>query len=108
MVLEKQEKQTRVEIIQELSDRTNLPKVVITQVFQECKNIMDGHLEEDGSGEIIVPFLGIKIRRVKKKASKERQILSPLTGKVENIAGKPERYALKVTAMKSLKDAVES
>lgn len=51
-------------------------------------------------------MVGIKVRRIKKKATKPRTMVSPLTGQEVVIAGKPSRLAVKLTALKPLKLAV--
>ena len=69
---------------------------------------IEKHLKKRGSGEFIIPKTGIKIRRIKKKATKERQMLSPLTGKEVTIAAKPARLSVKLTALKVLKEVVNN
>lgn len=102
------DKQTRIEILQALALSTGLPKVQIENVFQELANLMTAHLCKKGSGEIAIPFTGIKLKRIKKKASKARKMISPLIGQEVEIAAKPARNAVKVIALKILKDMVEN
>lgn len=101
------EKQTRIEIMQTLADKTNMTRVQIENVFDELNNVIAAHISKRGSGEITIPKTGIKIRRVKKKASKSRKMVSPLSGKEFVIAAKPSRYAVKLSALKPLKEIVE-
>ena len=63
-------------------------------------------MQKRGSGEFTVPVLGIKVRRVKKKATKPRKMISPLTGQEALVPGKPLRMAIKLTALKPLKMSV--
>jgi len=100
------EKQTRIEILRTLSDMTGLPKVEIENVFGSLSELMQGHMRKRGSGEFIIPMIGIKVRRVKKKATKSRTMVSPLTGQEVVIMGKPSRSAIKLSALKTLKSAV--
>lgn len=100
------QKQTRIEILQTLAEKTQLPKVQVEKVFMELVNLISGHLCKKGSGEISIPFTGIKIKRIKKKASKARKMISPLLGEEVSIAGKPARNAVKVIVLKTLKDMV--
>lgn len=101
------EKQSRTDILKNIADSTQLTKVQVENVFDELKNIMAGHLKKKGSGEFTIPKTGVKILRVKKKASKARLMVSPLTGKEVTIAAKPARNGVKITALKSLKEMVE-
>lgn len=102
------EKQTRIEILQALAQKTTLTKTQVETVFDELNKLMVGHLRKKGSGEFTIPKTGVKILRVKKKPSKARTMVSPLTGQEVTIAAKPARHAIKVTALKTLKEMVES
>lgn len=100
------EKQTRIEILRTLSDNTGLSKSQIETVFSSLTELIVSHMRKRGSGEFTIPMTGIKVRRVKKKASKPRTMVSPLTGQEVEIAGKPARHAIKISALKVLKAAV--
>jgi nucleoid DNA-binding protein len=100
-------KQTRIEILRSLSDTTGLSKVQVETVFSVLTDMIVSHMRKKGSGEFTIPMTGIKIRRVKKKATKPRKMVSPLTGQEVTIAGKPARHAVKISALKVLKAAVK-
>lgn len=100
------EKQTRIEILRSIADKTGLPKIHIESVFSALTELLHSHMRKRGSGEFTVPVVGIKVRRVKKKATKPRTMVSPLTGQEAVIPGKPARMAIKLTALKPLKLAV--
>ncbi len=101
------DKQTRTQIFQAISENTNLNRSQVEQVFDELNRLIEGHLRKRGSGEFTVPKTGIKIRRIKKKATKERTMVSPLTGKEVTINSKPARLSVKLTALKVLKEVVD-
>ena len=101
------DKHTRAEILNIISENTNLTKVQVEAVFAELKGIVRGHLKKRGSGEIILPFLGLKLRKVRKKATKARKMVSPLTGTEVEVAAKPAMNAVKVTVLKALKELAE-
>ncbi|MBT6538916.1 MAG: hypothetical protein HOL58_05450 [Francisellaceae bacterium] len=101
------DKHTRADILNILSENTGLTKVQVEAVFAELKGVMRGHLKKRGSGEIILPFLGLKLRKIKKKATKARTMVSPLTGTEVKIAAKPAMNAVKVTVLKALKELAE-
>ena len=100
------EKQTRIEILRTLADLTGLSKVQVETIFSSLADLMQSHMRKRGSGEFTIPMTGVKVRRVKKKATKSRIMVSPLTGKQVVIAGKPARSAIKISALKALKAAV--
>lgn len=101
------DRQTRIEILQALADQTKLTKVQVESVFDVMNKIIAGHMKKRGSGEFTIPKTGIKLRRIKKKATKARHMVSPLTGKEVVIAAKPARFAVKLTALKTLKEMIE-
>ena len=101
------EKQTRIEILQKIAEDTNLTRVQTEAVFDSLVSIIEGHIKKRGSGEITIPKTGIKIRRVKKKATKARKMVSPLTGQEVTIDAKPTRHAVKISALKVLKEMAE-
>lgn len=101
------DKQTRTQIFQTISENTHLNKNQIEGVFDELNRLIEGHLKKRGSGEFIIPKTGIKLRRVKKKPTKERTMVSPLTGKEVTISAKPARLSVKLTALKVLKEVVD-
>jgi nucleoid DNA-binding protein len=101
------DKQTRIEILRSIAEQTGLAKVQIESVFEALTEHLLSHMRKKGSGEFTIPMTGIKIRRVKKKATKSRAMVSPLTGQEVVIPGKPARLAVKLTALKTLKSAVQ-
>lgn len=100
------DKQNRSQIFQIISDNTSLTKSQVEQVFDELNKLIEGHLKKKGPGEFVIPKVGIKLRRIKKKPTKERLMHSPLIGKEVTINAKPARMAVKLTALKGLKDLV--
>lgn len=101
------EKQTRIEILRFIAENTGLAKVQVESVFSTLTELLQGHMRKRGSGEFTVPMTGIKVRRVKKKATKPRKMVSPLTGQEVVIPGKPARLAVKLSALKVLKAAAQ-
>lgn len=101
------DKQTRIEILQSLAEQTNLSRVQVESVFDALNSVIEGHMKKRGSGEFTIPKTGIKIRRIKKKATKSRKMVSPLTGQEVTIAAKPARNTVKLSALKILKEMIE-
>ncbi len=100
------QRQSKVEILQVLSERTNLKQVEIELVFTEMLNLVKAHLKQQASGDIIIPKLGIKIRKIRRKATKKRTMYSPLVGQEVDIAAKPARDEVKLVALKAIKGAI--
>lgn len=106
-VVVQKDKQTRIEILQTLAQQTNLTRVQVESVFDAMNKIIEGHMKKRGSGEFTIPKTGIKLRRIKKKATKARRMVSPLTGQEVTIAAKPARFTVKLSALKTLKEMIE-
>ncbi len=99
-------KQTQAQIIADLADATSLEKKAVRNLFEAIRNQIQRHLKNRGSGEMVLPGLGIKVRRVNKKATKARKGVNPFTGQPMTIKAKPARKAARATALKALKDLV--
>lgn len=102
------QRQSRIEILQIIAEKTHLKRIEVEAVFNEMANLIEAHLKKQGSGEIILPKLGIKLRKVRRSATKARKMKSPLTGKEVEIHAKPEREEVKLVALKSLKEKVST
>jgi nucleoid DNA-binding protein len=101
------DRQTRMEILQMISDKTGLKRVDVESVFNELSQLVKGHLKKRGSGEFMIPKLGLKIKRVRRKPTKKRVMVSPLTGQEVVIPAKPARDDIKLIALKTLKASVD-
>ena len=100
------DRQTRMEILQMISDATGLKRVEVESVFTELAKIVKSHMKKQGSGEIMIPKLGLKIRKVRRKPTKKRTMVSPLTGQEVVIPPKPARDDIKLIALKGLKESL--
>ncbi len=101
-------RQTRMEIVKHISSNTGLTGREVSSVFVELTSLIRGHVSNKGSGEFIVPMIGVKISRVKKNATKAKRMISPLTSQEMIIPAKPKRLAVKVSARKALKEMVQN
>lgn len=100
------EKQPRIKILQTISDNTGLKRVEVEAVFNEMNKLVRAHMKKNGSGEIMIPKMFIKICKIRKKPTKKRVMVSPLTGQQVTIAPKPARDAIKIIALKGLKETL--
>jgi nucleoid DNA-binding protein len=99
-------KQTKAQIYLDIAELTGVPKAEVKQVFAALRNLVERQLKPKGSGEIVVPDLGIKLRRIQKKATKSRMGRNPSNGEEVKIPAKPARKSVKATALKTLKDII--
>lgn len=101
------DKQSKSEIYNEIVEITQISRQDVKAVFAAIRNVIERHVKPKGSGELTIPELGIKVRRVMKKATKARVGRNPFTGEEIQIPAKPARKSVKVTALKTLKSIIE-
>jgi nucleoid DNA-binding protein len=101
------DKQTKSQILAEIAENSGLTKKEVALVLEALGVQAVRHLKGRGSGEFTVPFLGVKLRRVRKPATKARKGINPFTGEEIMIKAKPATNGVKATALKALKDAAQ-
>jgi nucleoid DNA-binding protein len=94
---------TKAEIITQIADKTGQTKKDVGAVFDELNAIIKKSLKS--VGEFTMPGL-MKVRVVKKPATKARLGKNPFTGEEITIKAKPARKAVKVSPLKGLKDMI--
>ncbi|HRE32322.1 MAG TPA: HU family DNA-binding protein, partial [Candidatus Berkiella sp.] len=90
-----------------IAEMVNVSKHDVKNVISAIRNIVERHVKPKGSGEVVIPDLGIKVRRISKKATKARMGRNPFTGEEIQIPAKPARKSVKVSALKTLKALIE-
>ena len=93
-------KQTKAEVLESLVQETGLRRSQVRSVLSALSELARRHMMASGSGEFVVPDVGVKIKRVQRKA---RMARNPITGEAIAV---PAKTAVKATVLKSLKDAV--
>jgi nucleoid DNA-binding protein len=97
---------TKAQVIAELAGGTDLDKKSVARVFEGLSELIRKQLSVRGPGEFVVPGL-VKLRVVKKPATKERQGINPFTKEPITIPAKPASKKVRATALKALKDLVQ-
>ena len=69
---------TKAQLFSELAEATELPKKKVSEVFDALTDLMRKQLTGRGPGEFVFPGL-LKIRVVKRPATKEREGINPQT-----------------------------
>ena len=100
------QKQTKTQIVRTIAEETELPAAQVKLVLESLQGLMSRHMQTRGSGEFTIPEVGVKVRRIRKKATKKRLGRNPFTGEEIMIPPKPARDVIKVTAMKALKELI--
>lgn len=102
------ERETKSQIVMAIAETTGLTKKQVQAVLAATRDHAIRHLNGRGSGEMSVPELGIKLRRVKKAARKAGMARNPFTGEMVKVEARPASLSVRASALKALKDAVAS
>lgn len=98
-------KMTKTAIMNELAERTQLSRKQVSAVLDELEILVERHIRKRGVGEFTLPGL-LKIRAVKRPATKKRTGRNPATGQEIVIPAKPATTRVRVAALKRLKEMV--
>jgi nucleoid DNA-binding protein len=94
---------SKSEVIKSLVDATGLTKKDVVSVLTELENLISKNLGKKGPGVFTVPGL-MQIKVIEKKATKAgRRVIA---GVERDVAAKPARKAVKVRALKGLKEMI--
>ena len=97
---------TKSEIYRAIADETGLTRKDVAAVFESMSGRIKKNLGGRGApGTFTVPGL-MKLRVVKKPATKARKGVNPFTGEEMMFKAKPASKTVKVAALKGLKDMV--
>ena len=96
---------TKGEIYQKLAQSTGLTKKQISTVFDSLVELIKSELGKKGPGLFVVPGL-LKLKVVRKPATKAKQGINPFTKLPMTYKAKPARNVVKALPLKSLKEMV--
>lgn len=96
---------TKTEVFGELATGTDLSKKEVAAVFDQLAGLIKKDLGKRGPGVFTVPGL-MKIKVVRKPATKARKGINPFTKEEMIFKAKPARNVVKVLALKNLKSMV--
>ncbi len=96
---------TKSQIIGEIAEQTELSRREVSDVFESLSSLIKKDIGRRGPGTFTVPGL-MKIRVVRKPATKARKGINPFTGEEMMFKAKPARNVVKVGALKRLKEMV--
>lgn len=102
---EKSKALTKSEIYSQIAADTGLTKKDVSAVFDSLSTQIKKSLGSRGPGLFTLPGL-LKMRTVKKPATKARKGVNPFTGEEMMFKAKPASKTVKVSALKGLKDMV--
>ena len=94
---------TKTMLFNEIAERTELKKKDVVAVFDELSGIINGHIRRNAAGIFTVPGL-MKVKVVRKPATRARKGINPFTGEPTIFKAKPARNVVKIQPLKALKD----
>ncbi|MGH1471499.1 MAG: HU family DNA-binding protein [Cellvibrionaceae bacterium] len=100
------ERYSKTQILNHISESTELTRKEVSSVLDELSAIIEGHISKRGAGEFVLPGL-MKIVTVKKPAKKARKGINPFTGEETMFKAKPASIQVKVRPLKKMKEMAE-
>ncbi len=97
------EPMTKTALFANIADATELSKKDVVMVFEALSDIINGHIKKNAVGTFTLPGL-LKIKTVRKPATKKRKGVNPFTGEDTIFKAKPARTVVKVLPLKKMKD----
>ena len=94
---------TKSGILRALMDMTALPKKDINAILEGIGMLIELHVKSRGPGKFVLPGL-MKISVVKKPARAARKGINPFTGEEVMFKAKPASRAVKIRALRKLKE----
>ena len=102
----KNKAKTKSEIYAELIAASQLSRKQVASVFDGLTTIIEEELGKKGPGMFTIPGL-LKIKIIRKPATKAREGINPFTKEPMTIKAKPARNVVKAYPLKSLKEMVK-
>ena len=96
---------TKAEIYGALAEKTGLGKKEISGLFDAMSDLIAKELGKKGPGQFVIPGL-LKLKVVRKPATKAKQGINPFTKEPMTVKAKPARNVVKAVPMKALKELV--
>ncbi len=96
---------SKSQVYSELAQAAELSRKQVAAIFDGLTDLIKREIGRKGPGLFTVPGL-MKIKVVRKKATKERVGVNPFTGQEQVFKAKPARNVVKVQALKAMKAMV--
>jgi nucleoid DNA-binding protein len=93
---------SKSEVYAHISEDTGLSRKQVASVFDSLTGLIEKSLRK-GPGLFTLPGL-LKIKVIKKPATKERKGINPFTGEETTFKAKPARKVVKALPLKALKE----
>jgi len=99
------EKYTKTQILNQISEETELSRKQVASVLDSLESIINGHIKKTGCGEFTLPgLLKIKTRKIPARKAK-KNVPNPFRpGEFMDVAAKPATIRVKILPLKKVKD----
>lgn len=97
---------SKTQIISELAANSDLTRKQVNTLLAELATLVERHVKKRSVGEFVLAGL-IKIHTVKRPAKKAYKGINPFTGNETTFKARPASVAVKVHALKGLKDMAQ-
>ncbi|MDH3644044.1 MAG: HU family DNA-binding protein [Gammaproteobacteria bacterium] len=98
-------KMSKTAIVSSIAESTELTRGQVASVLDELEVLIERHIKKRSVGEFTLPGL-LKIKSVKRPATKARMGRNPATGEEILIGPKPASIRVRATPLKKLKEMV--
>jgi nucleoid DNA-binding protein len=96
---------TKTEVLNAVAEKAGLSKKEVGKVMESLAEVVAGQLSKKGPGVFTLPGL-VKLKVRVKPAQPAGMKKNPFTGEMKMAPAKPASRAVRVTAVKKLKDAI--
>jgi nucleoid DNA-binding protein len=96
---------TKAEVYSTLAEKTGVGKKEIAKLFDAMGELIARELGKKGPGQFVIPGL-LKLKVVRRPATKAKQGVNPFTKEPMTIKAKPARNVVRAVPMKALKELV--
>ena len=94
---------TKTALYANIAETTELSKKDVAKVFEALGDVINGHIKKNAVGTFTLPGL-LKVKTVRKPATKKRKGINPFTGEETMFKAKPARTVVKILPLKKMKD----
>lgn len=96
---------TKTETLNTIAERTGVARKEVSAVLDSLSDIIAAHVKKGAVGHFSLPGI-MKIKTIRKPATKARKGINPFTGEETMFKAKPARTVVKIQPLKKLKDMV--
>lgn len=96
---------TKSELLNTIAENSGVAKKDVSAVLDVLGGVIEAHLKKGAVGQFTLPGL-LKIKTIRKPATKARKGINPFTGEETVFKAKPARTAVKILPLKKVKEMV--